>query len=231
MKSKTYDERTPRTSVTHPLEIAVIGDSPFRGALGVTFAPGKKDANAQTGAWDRDLSADLDAVAAWNARVVLTLVEPHEFEPLGIPSLGKEVRRRGMDWLHLPVRDVSVPAAGFEQIWPAHSAALRDRLRAGDNVLIHCRGGLGRAGMVAARLLVEEGVEPEAAMAAVRAARPGAIETGAQEDWVRAGIGGEAARATRVTRLQEGRDVGVAPTSDDPALRKSMAMDSGGEDK
>jgi protein-tyrosine phosphatase len=58
-------------------------------------------------------------------------------------------------------------------------------LRSGGNVLVHCRGGLGRAGMIAARLLVEEGVPPETAMTAVRAARPRAIETPAQERWVR----------------------------------------------
>ena len=41
--------------------------------------------------------------------------------------------------------------------------------------------------MICARLLVESGIDPSAAMARVRAARPGAIETRAQEDWVRKG--------------------------------------------
>jgi protein-tyrosine phosphatase len=142
---------------------------------------------AQSGAWDRDLSADLDVIAAWNARVVVTLIEPHEFELLRIPTLGEEVRRRGLEWLHLPIRDVSVPDAQFERAWPKHSAALRATLRGGDNVLVHCRGGLGRAGMIAARLLVEEGVPPELAIGRVRSARPDAIETLAQENWVRIG--------------------------------------------
>jgi len=51
-------------------------------------------------------------------------------------------------------------------------------------VLIHCTGGLGRSGMIAARLLVELGEEPRLAMQRVRAARPGAIETAAQEAYV-----------------------------------------------
>jgi hypothetical protein len=41
--------------------------------------------------------------------------------------------------------------------------------------------------MVSARLLVESGVEPEIAIWRVRAVRPGAIETSAQERWVRTG--------------------------------------------
>ena len=41
--------------------------------------------------------------------------------------------------------------------------------------------------MIAARLLVETGVDPEAAMERVRSVRPGAIETDEQEEWVRTG--------------------------------------------
>jgi ADP-ribosyl-[dinitrogen reductase] hydrolase len=52
------------------------------------------------------------------------------------------------------------------------------------HVLLHCMGGLGRSGMVAARLLVELGEEPRTAIQRVRAARPGAIETAAQEAYV-----------------------------------------------
>jgi len=45
--------------------------------------------------------------------------------------------------------------------------------------------GLGRTGMAAALLLVERGIAPEDAIAAVRRARPGAIETRGQETLVR----------------------------------------------
>jgi ADP-ribosyl-[dinitrogen reductase] hydrolase len=45
-------------------------------------------------------------------------------------------------------------------------------------------GGLGRSGMIAARLLVELGEEPRAAIQRVRAVRRGAIETAAQEAYV-----------------------------------------------
>jgi hypothetical protein len=41
--------------------------------------------------------------------------------------------------------------------------------------------------MISARLLVESGVEPETAIERVRAARPGAIETPQQVEWVSKG--------------------------------------------
>jgi ADP-ribosyl-[dinitrogen reductase] hydrolase len=112
-------------------------------------------------------------VAAWGAAAVVTLVEEAELHELEIWDLEKEVRRRFMEWHHLPIRDVSVPDAGFERSWPADAARLQALIDAGANVLIHCRGGLGRAGMVAARLLVERGADPEEAMRDVRAVRPG----------------------------------------------------------
>jgi ADP-ribosyl-[dinitrogen reductase] hydrolase len=114
-------------------------------------------------------------------------LEPQELAWLAITRLGAEVERRGMEWLHLPIRDVSVPGPEFEAKWPAASERLRAHLDAGENIVVHCRGGLGRAGMISARLLVETGIDPEVAMARVRTARRGAIETLEQGHWVRIG--------------------------------------------
>jgi ADP-ribosyl-[dinitrogen reductase] hydrolase len=166
-----------------PLHIAEIA-TPGPGRIGVTLAPGKKGPSYYGGIHDRDLATDLDVVAKWNAAAVVTLLEPHELEELQILDLGQEINKRFMEWHHLPIPDVNVPKRAFEECWPESSAKLRSLLAAGANVLVHCRGGLGRAGMIAARLLIEMGVEVEDAIARVRAARPGAIETPAQEQWV-----------------------------------------------
>ncbi|MFN9632974.1 MAG: ADP-ribosylglycohydrolase family protein, partial [Erythrobacteraceae bacterium] len=85
---------------------------------------------------------------------------------------------------HLPIRDVSVPGPDFEQAWQQHSPGLRARLRDGFDVVVHCKGGLGRAGTIAARLLIELGMEPAQAIGEVRQVRSGAIETRAQEHYV-----------------------------------------------
>ncbi len=179
--------RPVRTSSDNPLRIAELPAGPGGGVIGITFAPGKRQPDGLTAAHRRDLDADLDAVAAWNAAAVVTLVEPHELEQLGIAALGAEVRRRHMEWHHWPIQDYGVPDAAFMASWPARSAALRRLLARGGRVLVHCKGGLGRSGTVVARLLVESGVDVSDAIRAVRAARPGAIETGPQERWVAAG--------------------------------------------
>ncbi len=173
-----------RTSTTDPLQIATVQAGHGFGRIGITLCPGKKQPHPVMGGWDRDLGADLDAIQRWGATVVVTLVEQHELESLAVPGLAGEVARRHMEWLHLPIRDVSVPTAAFEAAWDQAGEGLHARLRHGFDVLVHCRGGLGRAGTVAARLLVEAGLEPHEAIRRVRDARPGAIETPEQEAYV-----------------------------------------------
>jgi ADP-ribosyl-[dinitrogen reductase] hydrolase len=174
-----------RTSETHPLQIASVKAGRGYGRIGITFCPGKKQPMAMTGAWSRDLSLDLDAINAWGAVAIVTLIEDHELQSLAVTKLGEEARRRHIEWLHLPIADVSVPCSRFEEQWISAGESLRARLRSGFDVLVHCKGGLGRAGMIAARLMVELGADPDAAIAAVRQARPGAIETRAQVEHVR----------------------------------------------
>lgn len=173
-----------RTSESHPLHIATISAGPGLRRIGLTFCPGKKQASALTGAWDRDVDLDVRTIAQWGAAAVVTLIEPHEFDQLQVESLGDAVRAQHMDWLHLPIPDVSTPSAAFEAAWSKVGPGLRSRVRAAFDVLVHCKGGLGRAGMIAARLLIDIGMDPAQAVTAVRAVRPGAIETNAQEKYV-----------------------------------------------
>lgn len=175
------------TSTNNPLLIAEVPMRTGGGMIGITFAPGKKQPDSISGHHHRDLGIDLDRIAAWNAAAVVTLMEQHELEKVAIANIGAEVRRRHMEWHHWPIVDVDVPDAAFEAAWPARSAKLRRVLACGGRVLIHCRGGIGRSGMLAARLLVESGVSAADAIAEVRAVRRHAVETRAQERWVAAG--------------------------------------------
>lgn len=58
------------------------------------------------------------------------------------------------------------------------------RLRSKGTVVVHCRGGLGRTGLIAACCLTAVGYQAEQAITMVRAARTGTIENSMQEDFV-----------------------------------------------
>jgi ADP-ribosyl-[dinitrogen reductase] hydrolase len=185
-RNRSNRKCTMRTSHSHPLQIAIVQAQAGQGQIGITFCPGKKQSDAMTGAWNRDLSLDLDAVRAFNAAALISLIEHHEIEALGVSELGTEALSRHMDWLHLPIADVSVPGPEFERAWQVHGPGLRARIRDGFNVVVHCKGGLGRAGTIAARLLIELGVGPRDAVQRVRSVRPGAVETSSQLAYVQA---------------------------------------------
>jgi ADP-ribosyl-[dinitrogen reductase] hydrolase len=170
-----------RTSLSHPLRIPFVKAGEGFGRIGISFCPGKWQSHAMTGAWARDLSVDLEAIAAWGAKAVVTLVEAHELIALRVEDLGTATAAHSMRWFHLPIRDVTAPGPTFETEWATAGTQLRRILMNGEDVYVHCKGGLGRAGTIAARLLVELGVSHKQAIADVRAARPGAIQTREQE--------------------------------------------------
>jgi ADP-ribosyl-[dinitrogen reductase] hydrolase len=171
-----------RTSITHPLQIAQLRVADQPGVLGLTFCPGKKQPNALTGAWYRDLTLDLAAVKNWGATGVITLVTNDELHELQVPDLGDAVGALGMKWWHLPMPDMGVPEAETADRWREYvGGEVRAHLRRGDKRLVHCKGGLGRTGLLAAQILVEFGIRPRDAILQTRAARSGAIENAAQE--------------------------------------------------
>lgn len=174
-----------RTSQSHPIEVDFV-DSPFLppGAhLGLTFAPGKVQPNASSGSWARDLEADLRRLREHHGvDVLVSLIEPHEYEELGISALGEMAATLGLERLELAIADVSVPVG--EAAFGRLIEEIVLRLGGGRSAVVHCKGGLGRSGLVAAAALVHLGAAPRAGIAQVRAARPGAIETAEQERYV-----------------------------------------------
>lgn len=171
-----------KTSRTHPIRVDPVRPKDGYGRIGVTLCPGKKYPWGVAGNWERDLDLDLDRIRRWGATAVVSLITREEIRDLQVQDLSRAVASRHMEWWHLPIPDGQPPGPEFEKAWVHAGAAIRDRLRLGFDVLVHCKGGLGRAGTVAARLLVEFGESPESAIRRVREARSrNALETRAQE--------------------------------------------------
>jgi ADP-ribosyl-[dinitrogen reductase] hydrolase len=149
----------------------------FAGRIGMTRCPGL---------WTRPsaLAEDIAAIRAEGATALVSLTELEELRVLGLDTLAEAATRRRLTWYHLPIRDFDVPDAAFEAKWRKVGPELRERLAAGESIVVHCYAGLGRTGLVVARLLVEFGEEPARAIGWVRRVRPGAIQTLEQESHV-----------------------------------------------
>jgi protein-tyrosine phosphatase len=114
----------------------------------------------------------------------VTLVRDYELDDLGIPDLFERVVAFGLESMHLPITDGGVPTD--PDAFRALVMAVLSHAHAGKNVVIHCRAGLGRTGLLAAACLVAVGIQPENAIGIVRTTRRHTIETLQQEAYVRA---------------------------------------------
>lgn len=123
------------------------------------------------------------AMALEGIDVLLLLVEDRELSACGVEDIAVTLAARGIVVVRQPIPDMGIPTDVDE--FRATLARVAARIAVGDTVTIACRGGLGRSGMAAACLLVGAGLDPDAAIEWVRAARPGAIETPDQEAFVR----------------------------------------------
>ena len=165
----------------HIDSVAVPGTG---GRIGMCGCPGKNSLGL-SGSGGRGLDADLREIRDWGASLLLSLIEPQEYEEAGIADIAAKIPG-GMEHIRLPIRDMGRPDAAWEAAWEEKGSIIRAILNDGGKICVHCMGGLGRTGLVAARILTEFGMEPDAAIRAVRRARPGAIQTEEQEAYIRA---------------------------------------------
>ncbi|MFP2769883.1 cyclin-dependent kinase inhibitor 3 family protein [Oceanisphaera sp. KMM 10153] len=146
-----------------------------QGALLLTPCPGTQGV---------ELCESLSQLKADGATAVITLMTAAELDEEGLQDYSSAVKAAGLDWFHLPVPDFGVPGADFEQAWAVCHRELQQRLHAGDTLALHCKGGSGRTGMVAAKLMLAAGAAPEDAITAIQALRPRAFSYPAQRDYI-----------------------------------------------
>jgi protein-tyrosine phosphatase len=114
---------------------------------------------------------------------VLSLLEPHEEIDLELESERREAESRGMEFLSFPIPDRGVPDS--EALLESLLEELIRTLTTGKHIVIHCRQGIGRTGLVAACLLLSNRLTPEEAVRILSAARGVAVpETPEQRLWI-----------------------------------------------
>jgi protein-tyrosine phosphatase len=174
------------TSESHPIRVDFLPDHVERlpGRLGMTIAPGKCNVGMHA-LWQRDLQQDvLHLRQHYGVDLLITLLQAPELHQLQIADLFEQVQTYGMQTHWFPIRDFGTPASmsGLIELIQTVLSALHQT----KTVVIHCKAGLGRTGLVTASCLVALGYSPIEAFAQVRLARPGSVETVEQEEYVMA---------------------------------------------
>jgi len=125
--------------------------APVAGALWLTGLPDN----------ELRLRRYLAEIAAKGVTWLVILTEDHEIRDLA-PGYARFLSSGGFSFsvMRLPIRDFGVPPSV-----PAFRLAVQriaKALQRGERIVMHCRGGIGRTGLVAEAVLIELGVPPEA---------------------------------------------------------------------
>jgi protein-tyrosine phosphatase len=134
-------------------------DTPGAGRLAVSARP-------RGGDWLQD---EVEGWRDAGVNVVVSLLTPEEIEDLELTHEAALVAAQGMRYLSLAIPDRDVP--------PSRASAVRlirtiaEELDRGSNVLVHCRGGIGRSGLIAASALATFGVAPDECLRRISAVR------------------------------------------------------------
>lgn len=160
--------------MSHPvwtLEVAPKG-----GVLMLTPCPGSKEAA---------LLDSLDQLAASGCRMLITLMPREEMSRNGLDDIEQQCQERGLSWLHWPIEDDQAPEQGFEAAYQAGRQQVVDCLQNDDGIALHCKGGSGRTGLAAARILLDQGWSLAKAKPAIQELRPNALSLQAHCDYIK----------------------------------------------
>ncbi len=114
---------------------------------------------------------------------LVSLLQPAEARSLGLADEARLCQSAGLEFVQFPIPDHHVPddmAAFSHMVKHCHQA-----LKAGTNLGIHCFAGIGRTGLLAAAILLREGLGVD--MALIKLARARGLkmpETLSQIQWL-----------------------------------------------
>lgn len=158
--------------MSHPYDKLALASG---ATLILTPCPGTKDTSVE------------EAVATLKdagAQALVTLMPDDELAKFAAESLPGACAASGIQWFHLPVEDDHAPDERFATAFAAQKQTLLSLLEGQGTLAIHCRGGSGRTGFMAAILLLESGMDREDMVRQVQGLRPHALKMSVHTDYL-----------------------------------------------
>lgn len=146
------------------------------GALALTPCPGTKDA---------DLDTSLAQLQQQGVAAIVTALDESELASKGVAELGEKAQQLGMKWFQIEIEDDCAPGDEFAVKWQQASPELHQVIAQGGKVAMHCMGGSGRTGLLAAHFLLEKQWQLDDIVREVQALRPGAFTKSVQVDYIK----------------------------------------------
>jgi len=150
--------------MSHPFDVLPLNEG--SAALILTPCPGTKGTSI-----DEAISTLRQAGAA----AMITLMQETELIRHEVEKLGDLCAAHGMQWFHCPIEDDHAPEDDFAKAWQHAGPAVHQLLAQGKTIAIHCKGGSGRTGLMAAQIMSEHGHNKTYIKNAIQALRPKAL--------------------------------------------------------
>lgn len=159
--------------MTHPTWLLPLNQQ--GSGLVLTPCPGTKDV---------ELNQSLEQLKSQGVTVVVTALSDEELTEKSVEELGVQVQALGMKWFQLVIEDDCAPGASFQLKWEAVSSDIQTALDNNQKVAMHCMGGSGRTGLLAAHALLERDWALDDIVREVQALRPGAFTKPVQVEYI-----------------------------------------------
>lgn len=163
------------------LKIDCIEECPITGGrIFASCAPGKIELEKDI---VRDLEEDVKTISENGITVVISLIEDFEFDLLSISKFPELLELEHIQFIHYPMRDHFVP----DNVDSFHELIIMicELFEQGHSILVHCRGGVGRTGLVCASFLLHFGFNATNAINTVRDRRERALRNPLQCEYLK----------------------------------------------
>ncbi len=137
-------------------------------------------AKPTSGDW---IEEEFANIASENINQIVSLLEPSEELEVGLQKEKILTEKNGMNFLSFPIQDRGLPNS--VEKFGNFTKTLYQQILSGTNTVIHCRAGIGRAGMVAAGILIHHGFNADKAFSHISLKRGITVpDTKEQYHWV-----------------------------------------------
>lgn len=140
----------------------------YKSVLYSGYVPGKYEKNSPF----RTLKDDLKNISNEGVKVIICLMEWSELISMNIMDYPRIAQQYGFIFYHLPISDGKSPKISEVN---TISEIIRNHLSKGESVLIHCKEGKNRTGLVCACCLIHLGYKKKV-IRKVQDCRPGALQ-------------------------------------------------------
>lgn len=127
------------------------------------------------GTRDTTLDGAVKSLAEAGATALITAMPMAELATYQVEKLPKVCSAHGIKWIHLPVEDDKSPEQAFTEQLHQHKPELLELINNIATIAIHCKGGSGRTGLIAAVLLLESGQHWQKVKDEIQSLRPRAL--------------------------------------------------------